>query len=100
METFKQIRRLGIVMKKRVGLFKYNVQMKKQMGIYNPETEQAMMEKQTRQLNMFDFRNTSDVFLLDQYTDASEFGGESDCAIEQIMEDDQRFCKQQWSYYV
>ena len=65
------------MIRKRIGLFKYNVQLKRQLGLYNPSGDVEMFENHTMSLNLFDFTNKSDVYLLDSFTDASQYGGES-----------------------
>ena len=44
----------------------------------NPAGEEKISVLQNRSLNLFDFRNNSDAYLLDEYSDSTEFGGESE----------------------
>eukprot|EP00347_Sterkiella_histriomuscorum_P022452 403338435 len=76
-------------MKKRFQLFQYNLKIKKQIGIYNPGVEQGMMES-NRSLNLLDFSKFEDFYLLDQYSDASELGGESKCELTQIEDQENK----------
>lgn len=50
------------------------------MGMYDPEAESQMFKTGVRSLNIFDFSNgkMADYYLLDDYSDASEFGGETE----------------------
>jgi hypothetical protein len=77
-------------MRKRVSLFKYNLKMKRELGAYDPMREQEMMETTPRSLNLFDFRTgkVGDFHLIDEFSDASEFGGESETSISLIEDPD------------
>jgi len=79
-QIVKDIRKTGIVIRKRFSLFKYNMQMKRQVGIYDPDIESQMLNQGVRSMNLFDFSNgkMADYYLLDDYSDASEFGGETE----------------------
>jgi hypothetical protein len=62
--------------------------MKREMGLYDPMKEQTMINEKKRSLNLFDFRSgrVGDYYLLDEYSDASEFGGETEMRMG-LMED-------------
>jgi hypothetical protein len=77
-------------MRKRVSLFKYNLKMKRELGAYDPMREQEMMETTPRSLNLFDFRTgkVGDFHLIDEFSDASEYGGESETSISLIEDPD------------
>ncbi len=49
------------------------------MGVYDPTKESQMIRGQS--LNLFDFREgkRGDFHLIEEFSDASEFGGESEC---------------------
>ena len=66
------------MLRKRFGLMKYNFNLKRQVGAYNPASDAHLIEDSLRSVNMFDFTNKSDVYLMDNYSDSSEFGGESE----------------------
>ena len=85
-------------MRKRVSLFKYNLKMKKEMGAYDPIKEQQMIQANFRSLNLFDFRagKVGDFYLIDEFSDASEFGGESETTLSLVEDTDnpgQQTCK-------
>ena len=75
-------------MRKRFSFFKYNLQMKRELGGYDPIKEQNMMESQFRSLNLYDFRTgkIGDFYLIDEFSDASEYGGESQTTLS-LVED-------------
>ena len=82
MKAAKELRRMGIMLKKRLSLFKYNFQLKKSMGMYDLEQEVNLIESQKRSLNLYDFTsNRSDFYLLDEFSDASDFGGQSEMTL-------------------
>jgi hypothetical protein len=56
--------------------------MKREMGVYDPTKEQQMISS-SRSLNLFDFTagKKGDFYLLDDFSDASEYGGESESQI-------------------
>lgn len=87
MSFTKEIRRQGIMLRKRIGLMKYNFGLKREVGAYNPRSDIEMTEDTVRSVNMFDFNNKSDVYLMDNYSDSSEFGGESESSFS-IMKDE------------
>ena len=62
--------------------------MKRELGLYDPMKEQAMINEKQRSLNLFDFRSgrVGDYYLLDEFSDASEFGGETEMRMG-LMED-------------
>jgi len=62
--------------------------MKREVGLYDPMKEQTMINDKNRSLNLFDFRagKVGDFYLLDEFSDASEYGGESDMRMG-LMED-------------
>lgn len=84
------MRRLGIVARKRYSLFKYHLKMKQELGFYDPSQESKMIEKDLRSLNLFDFSSgkMADFHLLDDYSDASQYGGESQSEIMLIEDED------------
>ena len=90
MKLAQDLRRVGIIMKKRVSLFKYNFKMKKELGAYDPMREQQMIESTPRSLNLYDFRagKVGDFYLMDEFSDASEYGGESETALSLIEDPD------------
>ena len=79
MKLAQDLRRLGIVARKRYSLFKYNLQMKRELGVYDPTRERELLERSVRSLNLFDFSEgkMADFHLLDDFSDATQFGGES-----------------------
>jgi hypothetical protein len=79
---------MGITIKKRISLFQYNLKMKRELGLYDPLKEQQMINEKNRSMNLFDFRTgkVGDYYLLDEFSDASEFGGESEMRMG-LMED-------------
>ncbi|CDW79505.1 UNKNOWN [Stylonychia lemnae] len=87
------LRRTSIVMKKRFELFKYNISHKFNHGFYDPEGDQSQVDGSRRAMNIFDFAQTRDLILLDPYSDASQFGGESQQEFEKISEPGISFCK-------
>jgi hypothetical protein len=82
MKLAKDFRRAGVMLRKRISLFKYNLNLKRQIGVYSPEQDSNMLMEGTRSLNLFDFSSgrMADFYLLDDYSDASEFGGETECS--------------------
>ena len=96
MKLVEAIRKQGVLFQRRWDLYKYNLRIKKQIGMYNPEIEQDMVAN--RQLTLFDFTGGSDYFLLDPYSDASEFGGESQCELnvmeveDPVTKEKEKFC--------
>jgi len=80
MKITQDFRRLGITLKKRFSLFQYNLKMKREMGLYDPAKEKTMINEKNRSLNLFDFRSgkVGDFYLLDEFSDASDYGGESE----------------------
>lgn len=60
------------------------------MGLYDPIKESSMISKRGQSLNLFDFRQgkKGDFFLIDEFSDASEFGGESECQVTLIEDPD------------
>ncbi len=54
--------------------------MKRELGLYDPRKEQSLINERSRSLNLFDFRTgkMGDFYLLDEFSDASEYGGESE----------------------
>ena len=74
--------------------------MKKEMGAYDPIKEHQMIETNFRSLNLFDFRagKVGDFYLIDEFSDASEFGGESETTLSLVDDTDnpgQQTCKLQ-----
>lgn len=68
--------------------------------MYDPTAEQKMIEQGQRSLNLFDFSGgkISDFQLLDDFSDASLFGGESESQISLIEDEDNpgiQTCKHQ-----
>ena len=55
MKAIKELRRLGITLKKRYSLFMYNVKLKKQLGMYDVSSEKIIAQEQKRVMNLFDF---------------------------------------------
>lgn len=55
MKLANDFRKIGITMKKRFNLFKYNLNLKKEIGMYDPSAEHSMLEGTVRSLNLFDF---------------------------------------------
>lgn len=55
--------------------------MKKELGMYDLAREQDIIQKNYRSINLFDFSEgkVGDFHLIDEFSDASEFGGESEC---------------------
>lgn len=80
MKLAKDLRRAGIRIRKRLSLFQYNVQLKRQLGMYDPRAESQMLSTGVRSMNLFDFSNgkMADYYLLDDYSDATEMGGETE----------------------
>ena len=58
--------------------------------MYNPRTDEDMLTQTTRSLNLFDFSNgkISDFHLLDDFSDATQFGGETESQIMLIEDPD------------
>ena len=81
MNIAKDFRRISIILRKRMSLFKYNLKMKKELGMYDPAREQYLIKDSSRSINLFDFSQgkVGDFHLIDEFSDASEFGGESEC---------------------
>lgn len=52
----KDLRRFGILCKKRWDIFKYFFNLKKKYGFYSPEDEGQMMSEWDKSINLFDFR--------------------------------------------
>lgn len=54
--------------------------MKRELGLYDPIKEETLIRDKARSMNLFDFRagKLGDYYLLDEYSDASDFGGESE----------------------
>jgi hypothetical protein len=79
MNLAKQLRKSGIMFRKRFDFFKYNLMLKRQIGLYDPSSESQMLNETTRSMNLFDFSSghMADVYLLEDYSDASDFGGET-----------------------
>ena len=71
--------------------------VKNKIGGYDPIKEYSMIESQKRSLNLFDFNSSNDCFLLDQYSDATEFGGESDCTLLHTQENQNKYCNKYYS---
>ena len=81
----REVRRAAILANKRWSLFQYNVALKqKQGGVYNPGGDAYMMERQQRSLNLLDFsaNQDKDLFLIDIYSDRTEYGGVSETGLE------------------
>lgn len=47
-----------------------------------------MVSLKQRSVNLLDFSTKEDIFLLDPYSDASEYGGQSDMALDLIKEEE------------
>ena len=88
MRVAQDLRRVSILARKRFSLFKYNLKMKREVGMYDPGKEQQMIEQSIRSLNLFDFSSgkVGDFHLLDDFSDASIFGGETQSEI-MLIED-------------
>ena len=46
MKLAKEFRQLGVIIRKRISLFKYNIKIKRQMGMYDPTKEHGLIEQQ------------------------------------------------------
>jgi len=68
-----------VIAKKKLALLKYNAKVKWQYGIYNPAEEELITE---RSINLLDFENHADYYLIEEFSDSSEYGGESSCTLE------------------
>lgn len=81
MNLAKDFRRISIILRKRISLFRYNFKMKKELGMYDLAREQHIILQNYRSINLFDFSQgkVGDFHLIDEFSDASEFGGESEC---------------------
>jgi len=72
MKAVRDLRRAGILLQKRISLFKYNAQLKMQRGQgYDPTADINMMTNQVRSMNLLDFsvNKEKEIFLLDIYSD-------------------------------
>lgn len=101
MKAVQEIRRAGILIGKRLSLFKYNVQLKMQRGQgYSPNSDLSMMSAQIRSMNLLDFsvNRQKDLFLLDIYSDQTIYGGLSETSLEASEDPNtqQHFCKSQF----
>jgi len=65
--------------------------MKREMGVYDPTREREMLERSVRSLNLFDFSSgkVADFHLLDDFSDATQFGGESLNELALVQDGDQ-----------
>lgn len=72
MEFVKFIRRGVINSRKRFNLFKYNINYKMERGqFYDLEHDIKSLNTQIRSINLFDFSKQEDLYLLDEYSDAT-----------------------------
>ena len=81
MKAVRELRRAGILLGKRMSLFRYNLSLKLQRGQgYDPVADVTMMTNQTRSLNLLDFslNKEKDLYLVDIYSDQTIFGGMSE----------------------
>lgn len=96
-KVVRESRRLFMISRKKLSLYKYNLQIKTQMG-KNPDAFQdaLRMTVSHKSLNLLDFaRNRDkDLFLLDVNSDRTEFGGISETELT-IRKDNlgDNFCK-------
>ena len=77
-------------MRKRISLLKYNFKMKREMGAYDPIKESQMIHASYRSLNLYDFRagKVGDFYLIDEFSDSSEYGGESETSLDLVEDPD------------
>ena len=75
MIAVQEIRRGAIMAQKRLNLLKYNLSYQlKNGGLYNMERDmEAFNHKKV--MNVVDFRNRKELYLLDLQSDATEYGG-------------------------
>ena len=63
--------------KKRLDLFKYNVKYRLQRGQMYDMRQDLDSFNQTRSINVINFSNKKELYLLDEKSDATEFGGQT-----------------------
>jgi len=95
MNWVKQVQRSLLISKKRFSLLKYNALQRFSGGqLYDPSSE--MNDSLQKSLNLLDFdaNNDKDLFMLDEYSDRSEYGGLSETTLS-IMKspNDDFYCK-------
>lgn len=96
MDIIQNLRRIGILGRKRFSLFKYNVKHKFQRGEgYDFEKDEHMLLGQLRSLNLLDFTTSAEreLYLIDIYSDQTIYGGLSETSLQTVRENDDNFRK-------
>lgn len=83
MKVVTEMRRAGILIQKRVSLFKYNLGLRLRRGQgYDPLSDTRMLDSEVRSMNLLDFSSKKDLFLIDEYSDSTIYGGLSETTFE------------------
>lgn len=95
MKTFQDLRRAGILMKKRFQLFQYNFGLKLKSGQSYDIARDSEMNNQHRSLNLLDFNNNRDrdLFMIDVYSDSTMYGGMTETNLVIQHREDGSCCK-------
>ena len=76
MRGVQELRRGLIMAQKRYELLKYNIKYRMERGhFYDMEADLATLQSNHRSLNLLDLGRKKEFFLLDHWSDATEYGG-------------------------
>ena len=95
-KVVSNLRRVGILAKKRASLFKYNLHHRVTRGdAFDFSADTRMLTEQGRSLNLLDFSQNGarELFLCDIYSDQVLYGGLSETELEIMTEENHSFCK-------
>jgi hypothetical protein len=82
MKAIVEMRRAGILLRKRISLLRYNIGLRVSRGQgYDPQSDMAMIGSQVRSMNLLDFSTKQDHFLIDEYSDSTIYGGLSETTL-------------------
>lgn len=88
MEVVKLFRRNLINARKRFNFFKFNLEYRWQRGnMYDIGHDIQSLQKEHRSINILDFSRKEDFYLIDEFSDAVEYGGLSETGLALNEED-------------